>query len=581
MRPTFDDGAAWTAGVDAVSLSDGRQTKSSWSTSRLVYWLCVGVIAGGAWSDAVRAQLPKPPSPVSQPTQNEATEVPEDPLGRTTPRGTVINFLTAAHAQSYALAAQYLDMRPRDKDADSLAEELFVVLDRRLPAKLNNLSNEPNGSTSDPLDSRRELVGTVASKNGPVDIYLVRVDRSNGASIWLFSRETLAAIPDIYAEIHAVAIENVLPEFLLQRFYGFSRFGWLFFLVLLPLGYLALSVANRLLSPLIGYVLRRLKKRPEITNPTVLPHPARLLMIAGGIQWLLYDFSMPLLARQVGSTTAVTMAIVALVWIAILVNGKCEGYFRRRLERTGRIGTAAILAPARRVVDFIAAVIGFMFLLHTVGINPSAALAGLGVGGIAVALAAQKTLENVIGGVSLIVDQAVRVGDFFKVGEMMGTVEAIGLRSTRVRTLDRTIVNIPNGLMATMAVENFSARDSFWLRHLVGLGFDTSPSALNQVLADVRFLLNHDGRVLPSSTRVLLLRFGPSSLELEIFAYVFAREWNHFLEIQEELLMQIRRIISANGAEIAYPVHTVHIKNEMEPVNIPSQMLQAVLPGKK
>jgi MscS family membrane protein len=290
---------------------------------------------------------------------------------------------------------------------------------------------------------------------------------------------------------------------------------------------------------------------------------------------------MPLVARQAGSTTAAILAIVALVWILILVNRRWEGYLRRRMERRGRIGTAAILAPARRVVDVIAGAIGFMILLHTFGVNPSAALAGLGVGGIAVALAAQKTLENVIGGASLIMDEAVRAGDFFKMGDVLGTVEAIGLRSTRVRTLDRTVVTIPNGLMATMVLENYSARDSFWLRHLVGLGHETSPPVLNQVLDDVRRLLNQDGRVLPASTRVRLLRFGASSLELEVFAYVLAREWNHFLEIQEDLLMRIREIIAKDGAEIAYPVHTIYLKNEIEPENTPSQMMREVLPGRE
>jgi MscS family membrane protein len=535
-------------------------------------------MVGGVSSDFVRGQ--KRPVPAIQESQSQTPAAPEDPLGRTTPRGTVLGFLTAAYGHNYTVAAQYLDTRPRDKDAGLMAQKLLQVLDRRLPAKLNNLSNDPNGSMSDPLDSRREHVGAVQSENGNVDIYLERVDRPNGVSIWLFSRQTLAAIPDIYEEIDAVKVENVLPDFLLQRFYGFTLFGWLFFLVLLPLSYLILSGANRVLSPLIGFALRHLTKRPDITDPAVLPHPVRLLIIAGWIRWLLYHYSMPLVARQAGSTTASILMIVAFVWILILVNIRCEGYLRRRFERRGRIGTAAILAPARRVVDVIAALIGLMILLHTFGVNPSAALAGLGVGGIAVALAAQKTLENVIGGASLIMDEAVRAGDFFKMGDVTGTVEAIGLRSTRVRTLDRTVVTIPNGLMATMVLENFSARDSFWLRHLVGLRHNTSPSVLNQVLDDVRHLLNQDGRVLPSSTRVRLLRLGRSSLELEIFAYVLAREWSHFLEIQEDLLKRIREIIVTSGAGIAYPAHTVYLKNEIETESASSQTMHEVWPGK-
>jgi MscS family membrane protein len=215
-------------------------------------------------------------------------------------------------------------------------------------------------------------------------------------------------------------------------------------------------------------------------------------------------------------------------------------------------------------MDLFAILIGLMFLLHSLGINPSTTLAGLGVGGIAVALAAQKTLENVIGGASLIMDGVVGVGDSVKVGDVVGTIETIGLRSTRVRTLDRTIVSIPNGQMATMTLENYSARDQFWLRHLIGLGYETAQSDLNAILTEVRSILETDPRVLPGTPRVRLLRFGESSLELEVFGYISARDWSQFLEIQEDLLIRIRELVASFGAQIAFPTRTVYVKNEFE-----------------
>jgi MscS family membrane protein len=290
-------------------------------------------------------------------------------------------------------------------------------------------------------------------------------------------------------------------------------------------------------------------------------------------------FSTSLVARQVGSITQTLILIVGLVWLAILVNRRFEDFLKKRMERQGRLGSTAILRPARAMVDAIAAIIGLIFALHSFGINPSAFLAGLGVGGIAIALAAQKTLENVIGGASLILDEAVRVGDSFKIGDIVGTVEAVGLRSTRVRTLDRTLVTIPNGQMATMTLENYSARDNFWLRHLVGLSHDTQPSNLSAVLAAVRELLSQDSRVLPASVRVRFLRFGESSLELEVFAYVLARDWSHFLEIQENLLTQIREAITSNGAQIAYPVRTIHVKTERKPQDLPPPAPENVASG--
>lgn len=491
-------------------------------------------------------------------------EVPQDHLGRTTPRGTVLGFLTAAYSHNYDTASQYLNTRLHGKDAAALAEHLYFVLDRRLPAKLNNLSNEPQGSLSDPLDARRELVGTVARENGSVDLYLERVDRPNSPPIWLFSRQTLAEVPDLYEEINAVAVETILPDYLLTRWLGVPLFAWVYCFVLLPLFYLFLGVVGRLLGALSGYALRHFRKRPEISNPKVFPHPVRLLIVAVVVYWSFSKYSLSLIARQVGSITVTVTMVVALVWLLILANGRVESYFRMRMEKRDRLGSTAILRPARRVMDLFALVVGLMIALRSFGVNPSAALAGLGIGGIAIALAAQKTLENVIGGASIILDGVVRVGDFLKMGDVVGTVEEIGLRSTRVRTLGRTLVSIPNGQMATVTLENFSRRDSFWLHHMIGLRYETSSSNLNSVLANVRKLLEKDGRILPSSVRVRFLRFGDSGLELEIFAYLYARDWTAFLQIQEELLFQIREVIAVAGVQIGLPSQNVYLQQQTE-----------------
>jgi MscS family membrane protein len=524
------------------------------------------------------AQLPK--LAASQPAPSQSAEKAQDPLGRNTPRGTVLSFLAAAYDQKYDLAAQYLDTRSHPKDPVSLAQQLFYVLDRRLPAKLNNLSNDPQGSLSDPLNARRELVGTVETQDGKVDIYLERVDRPNVTPIWLFSRETLAAIPDIYQEINVKPIE--LPPVLLKRFIGFTLFGWAFFLVILPLLYVTLSLLNRLLFGAWRYVLSHWTKRPERFGlKAVLPHPVRLLFLAGAVHLMLERFSLSLLSRQAGSIVQTIIFNVGLLWLAILLNGRCEEYLRNRMERQGRLGSTAILRPARRMMDLIAIVIGLMVALHSFGINPSAFLAGLGVGGIAVALAAQKTLENVIGGASIILDEAVRVGDYFKMGTVEGTVETIGLRSTRVRTMNRTLVTIPNGQIATMTLENFSARDSFWFRHIVGVGYDTPSPTLGLILTEVRTLLEQDKRVLPATTRVRFLRFAESSLDFEIYAYIGVREMNQFLEVQEDLLIKIRQIIESAEAEIAFPTRTIYLKSEIETDARPSESFHKLVGGRE
>jgi MscS family membrane protein len=198
-------------------------------------------------------------------------------------------------------------------------------------------------------------------------------------------------------------------------------------------------------------------------------------------------------------------------------------------------------------------VLGFALVLQYFNVDPTAALAGLGIGGIAIALSAQKTLENVIGGFSITFDKAVRIGDFVKLADTWGTVDSIGLRSTRIRTLDRTILSVPNGQIANVTIETVSARDKFRFNHFVGLGYETSAAQMRTIVAAINQRLLRHTLADDSSIRARLVRFGPWSIDVEVFAYIFARDWPHFLEVQEELLLDIIGIVEGAGARIAFP----------------------------
>ena len=219
-----------------------------------------------------------------------------------------------------------------------------------------------------------------------------------------------------------------------------------------------------------------------------------------------------------------------------------------------------MLRLVRRLADALVIAAGGLVTLHYFGVDPTAALAGLGIGGIAVALAAQKTLENVIGGVSIIVDQAVRVGDFLKLGDTLGTVDSIGLRSTRIRTLDRTILSVPNGQIANVNIETLSVRDKFWFHHFVGLRYETTSGQMRAVVDGIRTHL--DGHPMVDRgepIRVRFFRFGPFSLDVEVFAYLLAGDWEAFLETQQELLLDVMEIVERAGAAIALPSQTLHL----------------------
>lgn len=498
-------------------------------------------------------------------------EVPKDVLGRITPRGAVLGFLTAARKGNTEVAVLYLNTSLRGPDAQTLARQLAAVLDRRLPARLNQISDEPEGSIPDPLKPDEDIVGTINTVDGELNIVLERVDRGKLGKVWLFSRTTLASIPKVFQELNTPAIEELLPKSLVQtRLGAIPLYEWVALFLGMPLLFLSTGVLNRTLSWSLGTLRRRMHHDASLNNPQVLGVPARLLLVAMTIYFLVKNISLPLLARQFWSTVALFVTISACVWWLLLMNGWAESYLLKR--RSNLSGSASVLRLSRRVIDGLLLFAGFLFVLHHFGIDLTAALAGLGVGGIAVALAAQKTLENVIGGVSLIADQAVRVGDFLSLADVQGTVEDVGLRSTRIRTLDRTVVSLPNGQIAGMRVESLSARDKFWFHPIFGLRYETSIDQLHSVLESTRNFLHRHPNVEPSSVRVRFIRFGACAFEVEIFAYVYAYDWSSFLAIQEDLLFQVIGIVHKAGAVLAFPSQTLYMADSH-----PAKVLRHVL----
>jgi MscS family membrane protein len=519
------------------------------STSRMrVAAVCLLAVVA-----SIDGQAQSPPAPAPAPP---AAEQERDSLGRSTPRGTVLGFLDAAHAGDYALASRYLESPGRD--ADQLAQQLFVVLDARLPARLSKLSNAAEGSRANPLTPDQDVIGAIESSAGRIDIVVTRVANAKTAPIWLFSQATLAAVPELYAEVTQSDDESAVTRFLTTtRLRGIRLFDWLIALLGAAGFYLAIALLNRSLTALLARRRKRIESGLPVRN--VLPLPARLLIVAVAGRWALSNFlPLSLLVRQFWSSVANFVTIVTVVWLLILLNGQVEQYIRWRKPSANSGAAASLLRVLRRVADVLVIFIGVLATFKLFGIDPTPALAGLGVGGIAFALAAQKTLENIIAGASLVFDQAVRVGDSLKMGEIVGTVDHIGLRSTRIRTLDRTVVIIPNSQIANAVLETLSARDKFWFHPVVSLRYETTPEQVNDVVEGVRRLLAEHPSADPESVRVQFIRLGSFSLDVEVTAYLFARDWGHFLELQERLLLGINAIVSQAGTRLALPSQTMY-----------------------
>jgi MscS family membrane protein len=238
------------------------------------------------------------------------------------------------------------------------------------------------------------------------------------------------------------------------------------------------------------------------------------------------------------------------------------GDLRSRLVAVGTPSAHATYDLVRRALKTAAFLAGLLAAMAAVGINITATLAGLGIGGLALAFAAQKTLENVFGGISVLSDRSIVVGDFCRIGDDAGTVESIGLRTTRLRTPERTVVFVPNGSLLTMRVENLARRDKYWIHHTFGLRYETSADQIRTIVARLGEVLVADPQVERSSVRVRFVRYGESSLDIELVAYVFAADYAAYLVTQERLLLACMEVVEQAGSGFAFPSRTVYVAQD-------------------
>jgi MscS family membrane protein len=485
-----------------------------------------------------------------------------DPLGRTTPQGTVFGFMKSAAQGNYDQALLYLDTKTTGIRARKLIDALRVTLERGFSGKLAMLSNKSEGNLDDNLPPSKELVGTVKTSSGSLDILLERVQRGNSPSIWLFSAETLKNVQDISKELDIFTIDAYLPAFLVNTwFLGLALWQWIVILLLIPLTYGLATVATRLFTPVLLFFLRRTTKIRADRHMVRLTGPIRILIFALA-SWLISLYSRSVLMSAFWTYVALTLTVIGATWLCVRFIEIVFNLQRRRLA-VRPSGKISLMQLVEKLAKILAVILGGLIVLYISGINIAAALTGLGIGGIAIAFAAQKTLENLFGGIMIISDQPIRVGDFCRAGDHLGTVENIGLRSTRIRTLKRTVVSVPNGQLALMNLENFAMRDKIWFHHTLHLRYETTTDQLRYILAGVRKMLYEHSKVETASARIRLTGFGNSSLDLEVFAYVLETEYDAYLPVQEDLLLRIMDIVEASGTGFAFPSQTTYLAEDI------------------
>ena len=515
------------------------------------------LLAGRPAAAQIRGLSPTPTPPPSP-------EAPGDPYKRETPYGAFFGYMHSAAHENWAAAAEYLQWPKGAKASpEQMARQLKAVLDERFSGDLEKLSRSPLGDVNDGLSPDLERAGTIVHGDEPVDVLLVRTQPSEGPAIWLVSSQTLREVPGIFRDLRAPELESLMPEALRGSVRGALRTWQL-------LAFFVFFVVAWLVARLFSFGLLRLirsaaRRRPAAVEAPGLLAPFRppFALLVGVLlhAFLVSEIGLPLLGRYAYARAVRVVAAAAIGWFFVRLVAFLTSRATMRLLASGQTA-ASSLTIGRKVLQGLVIVGTALAVLGIFGVNLTATLAGVGIGGIAVAFAAQKSLENLFGGFVVLSDKIVRVGDFVRVGDVLGGIEDVTLYATRIRTLERVVVSIPNGILMTSRIENLSRRDKFLFRHTLGLRFETSSAQLKAVLDGCRAHLAADARIEPGTLSVRFVRLGAYTLDVEVFAYVLVPDWAAFLAAQEELLLALMRVVEEDGSGFAFPTSTTYLASE-------------------
>lgn len=507
------------------------------------------------------ALLPAAPAG-AQPPPGPAPTPETVPEAADSPRASARAFVDlAARKGDFERAARHLQL-PSGEEArgPEKARRLRAVLERHLDIDLDALSPLPEGNGKDGLPEGVDTVGSVPDGRGGRDPVFVVRTRDAAGTFWAFSRQTVSRIDGWYDALPDRWVRDWMPEHL-QR-YGPAGLMWWQWLALPALLAVALALGRALGAFSTALLHRLFRRTPTGWDERLLRRTSPALTLLWAV--VVAAALMPWLAllpeaRRSARSLLGGVATIAVFWALWRSVDVWAQFLNERPWARDSPSARSLLSVTRNFAKVFVAVGGVVAVLAAFGYPVATVLAGLGIGGLALAFGAQKTIENLFGSVSLAADQPFRVGDFVRVEDFTGNVERIGMRSTQIRTLDRTLISLPNGKLADMRIEDFASRDRIRFAATVGLVYGTTEEQVRHVVAGIEAMLRASPRVWPDTVVARLAAFSPSSLDVEVLCWFQTSDFGEFRDLRQEALLGIMKIVEEAGTGFAFPTRTVHV----------------------
>lgn len=477
-----------------------------------------------------------------------------------TPQQALVALYSAFRVGDPEAAALYLDLRYLPESLEdvppvNIARGLLFVFAQQNVLDLSRISSEPEGSLNDGLPEDLEQFGSVTLSEEVIPVYLQRIEEADGSLVWRISNTTVMRTPDMWDELgysdFNVWLSQALPEFYIL---GMGNFQVAILLLTVVGGWFVAGWISFLIARLGG----RFTSPWQHALSRFLRVPLRLILYVLLIRIVIANLGLSVIAKAYLQSSPLEYLVAVILTFGLL--NLYRDYKIRQLELQGDIEYTALIKPVVVILRIVIATTAALMWADQAGFNVSTLIAGLGVGSLAVALAAQKTLENVIGAITLYTARPIRPGDWCRFGQIQGTVEEIGLRSVTLRTKNRTLVTVPNSMFSSADIENFSVRDRIRFYKLLELQMPT-PDQLRAILGEFRTLFAAHPMVRQDTISIRLADIEAATAVVRLDAGILTRDYEEYLAVAEDLNLRIIEIVHQNGAIFSGPGQVLQIRD--------------------
>ncbi len=506
------------------------------------------------------------------------------PAARRTPRATMDTFLKAAAEQRYAEAAECFDLSSiqaaiRDEEGRTMTDTMLFCISRLGPVVLQTIPRDPVYKPSPyPWRTRDQY-----------SISLNRIESGDDAGQWKFSARTVATLRDLATVLGDAApttmgtqtttavkvpwgirLRQAIPDSLEREHFFIEDWQWLALLSLVTLG----VVGEFIVALILGYMVKLYYERVSSTSMEkrlrrqfVRPIGWLAMALLWWIGLRFLDLDHSVLAVLLGAVKF--FAAVAGVWSCYRLADLIAGMLESRASRTTSKYDDLLVPLIRKSLKIFVTVFGVVFIADTMDWKIHTLLTGLGIGGLAVAFAARETLGNILGSLTVLLDRPFHIGDWVKIGNTEGTVEAVGFRSTRIRTFYNSVITIPNSDCVNHAIDNMGSRTYRRYSCHISVVYATTPDQLEAFCEGIRELIRRHPYTRKDYFHVYVHNFAASSIDILLYCFWHAPDWGTELRERQRLLIDIKRLAEGLGVDFAFPTQTLHLQQDAASRAIP------------